>query len=111
MIVTNWKGVDIEKMTPARLKAALQEAVTELARLTSPSSAPPGEVKTADRELPKPPLDPQTERCLRELRDVIRMIETGEVGLTRFLDELVDAGRLQRQVAITATFNPPKAKP
>lgn len=56
---------------------------------------------------PTIPLDPQTARCLKELREVIRAIEADEVGLRRYADVLSDeSDGLHREIAIRTTFIP-----
>ena len=49
-------------------------------------------------------LDPQTKRCLKELKDSIKMIEEGKVVLRHYHDELVDEQGLHRKISIRMTF-------
>ncbi len=55
-------------------------------------------------------VDPQTARCLSELRAVIKAIESGEVALRRYADVLTEEGALHREIALKVTFLPPGAK-
>jgi hypothetical protein len=58
---------------------------------------------------PKLEVDPQTARCLRELRATIDAIEAGEVALRLFEDRLVEENGMHRTIALRVTFLP-KAK-
>lgn len=102
--VAHWKGKQISKMSRADLEAEfLGLAMAEMDRLKSPHLPPPA--GTA-----KPPLDPQTARCLAELRAVIRAVEAGEAGMTRFDDSLIGEDGLHRSLGLRVTYHPPKAK-
>lgn len=54
-------------------------------------------------------LDPQTARCLTELREVIRAIEAGELGLVRYADVLTAEDGMHREIGIKTTFVPRRA--
>lgn len=52
----------------------------------------------------KPVLDPQTARCLGELKSIIKSIESGEFALRRYADVLMEEDGLHREVSIRTTF-------
>lgn len=54
----------------------------------------------------KKPLDPETTRCLREMRSVIKGIESGALALRRFSDDLVEQDGMHREVLIRVTLIP-----
>lgn len=56
------------------------------------------------------PIDPQTARCLRELRDTIKAIESGAVALRRYADVLTEEDGLHREIALKITFLPQTSK-
>jgi hypothetical protein len=49
-------------------------------------------------------LDPQTERCVKELKLIIADIESGELLLRRYADILAEDQGLHREVSIRTTF-------
>ena len=60
-------------------------------------------------EVPLPPLDPHTARCLREIKEVCRAIESGEFGVLEFADAMQAEPRLTRSVRVQIGFNGRKA--
>ncbi len=55
-------------------------------------------------------LDPETSRCLKELRAMIASIESGELALRRFYDDLTEQNGLHREVLIRVTYVPKVTK-
>lgn len=54
----------------------------------------------------KPPLDPETKRCLKEMRVLISGIEDGSLALRRYCDDLTEQQGLHREVLIRVTLVP-----
>ena len=53
-------------------------------------------------------LDPETARCLKELRSVIAKVEDGSWALCHFADALTEQQGLHREMLIRVTLVPPK---
>lgn len=104
-----WKGGLISRMNRAELEREFIVLATAERDRTQPYHGAGLQPITGPANQ-APPLDPHTARVLREFREVISQIESGELALRRFSDELIDTGALQRNVSIAATFIPPKAK-
>lgn len=54
----------------------------------------------------KKALDPETARCLKELRSLISGIEDGSLALRRYCDDLTEQQGLHREVLIRVTLVP-----
>lgn len=97
--IAYWHGKQVSKMSRADLERDFVRLATAWAH----------DIGTAPT--PGSPLDPQTARCLNELRAVIRGIEEGELALRRYADEVnEERGQLDRCVIVRATILPTKPK-
>lgn len=56
----------------------------------------------------KTPVDPETARCLKELRSIIKLVEDGRWVLRHFADALTEGDGLHREMLIRVTYTPPK---
>lgn len=54
----------------------------------------------------KKPVDPETDRCLKELRSVIKSVEDGSWALRHFADALTEQAGLHREMLIRVTLIP-----
>lgn len=54
----------------------------------------------------KKAVDPETARCLKELRSIIAAVEDGSWALRRFCDDLTEQNGLHREMRILTTLVP-----